>query len=125
MGLLPFLDNRKYLVRYPAYDAVGNVHVIEFLHIGFYVSGSHAFCVHGENFFLPALCHGILIFFDELRFKLPVVLTGDCHLHIPVIGVHSLFRMPIPAVISVLVAVIVFEPSFFHQIPCRAQLREG
>ena len=52
-AFLPFSDDGKYFVRNPAGRVVGYIYVIEFFHMGFYIAGSHAFCIHEKYFFLP------------------------------------------------------------------------
>ena len=106
-AFLPFPDNGKYLVRDPADCAVGYIHVVEFFHVGFYVAGCHAFCIHGKNLFLHVLRHGILVFFNELGLILTVPVARDCSIHVSIAGVHGLFGMSVAAVIRVLVPVIV------------------
>ena len=69
--------NGENLIRNPADGAVGDVYVVEFFHMGFDIPGSHALCIHGEDFFFHVLCDGVLILFDELRLIVPVAVTGD------------------------------------------------
>ena len=106
-AFLPFFHDGEYFVCDPADGAVGYIHVIEFLHVGFDISGRHSLCIHGKYFFLHVLCHGILIFFDELWFIVTIAVAGDSHLHIPVTGVHGLCRVAVPAVTGILVPVVI------------------
>ena len=106
-AFLPFPDNGKYLVRDPADCAVGYIHVVEFFHVGFYVAGCHAFCIHGKNLFLHVLRHGILVFFNELWLILAVAVARDCNIHVSIAGVHDLLGMSVAAVVRVLVPVII------------------
>ena len=99
--------NGENLIRNPADGAVGDVYVVEFFHMGLYIPGSHALCIHGEDFFFHVLCDGVLILFDELRLIVPVAVTGDSHFHVPVTGVHGLCGVAVPAVIGFLVPVVV------------------
>ena len=81
--------------------------IVKLFHMGFYVPGGHALCIHGEDLFLHVLCHGILILPDKLWLIVAVAVTGDRHLHVPVTGMHGLFGVTVPAVIRILAFIVI------------------
>lgn len=102
----------KYFARALA-GTVGYIHIMELLHVGFYITGCHALSYPQdsmrtmESIFPHVLLHGIRVFFNELKLILTVTVARDCNIHVAIAGVHGLFRIPIATVVRVLVPVIV------------------
>ena len=58
--------------------------------MAFDIIRGHSLGIHGDDLFFHILSDGILILFDDLRFKLTFPVSWDIDLHIAVTGMHGL-----------------------------------
>ena len=69
--------------------------------------------IHGDNLFFHVLSDRILIFFDDLRFKLTFSVSWNIDFHIAITGMHSLLGMTISGIIGFFVPIIILGISQF------------
>ena len=84
--------------------------------MGFNITGSHAFGIHGEDLLLNILTYAGLILFDELRGELSLAVSGDRDFNFTKAGAKVLFAMPIAAIVGifVLIVVLTIAQRFIH-----------
>ena len=75
--------------------------------MAFDIVRSHSFGIHGEDLLLHVLSDGILIFLDNLQFKLAFPVPGNVNFHVTIAGMHDLLRVPVSGIIGFLVTVII------------------
>lgn len=108
-SFLPFFHNGKNLISDPADGAVRDFDVVQFTHMAFNIICGHSFGIHGDDLFLHVLSDGILVFLDNLRFKLAFPVPGDVDFHVSIAGMHCLLRMSISGIIRFLVTIIILR----------------
>ena len=79
----------------------------------FNVAGCHALCIHGQDLFFDILTDAGLVLLQKLWFIFPFAISRYGNLHITEAGPQCLAAVPIPAVVSVLVLVIVLAVTEF------------
>ena len=94
-AFLPFFYDGKVLVCDTADGAVRNINIVQISHMAFYVTGGHSLRIHGNDLILHILGDGILVFFDDLRFKFNVTVSGNIDFHISITGMHRFTGMAV------------------------------
>ena len=75
--------------------------------MGFDISGTHPFSVHGKDLFFDILTDAGLILFQKLGFKFSFAIPGDSDFHITKAGTKGFAAVAVAAVIRFLIFVIV------------------
>lgn len=98
-AFLTSLYDRDYLVCDAASGTVLDVNTVKHPHMVPDATSSYPSCIHEDDFSLYVLADSILIFHDDLWFKLPISVPGDIRFHISMAGIHSFqgtFVMAVP-----------------------------
>ena len=100
------VDGTLYNTSFAADMVMDGIH--EYNRIDFFQRAFLPFPLHTWKVFFPPCpvlwYSGI---FYGLRLILPVPVAWGCNIHVSIAGVHGLFRIPVAAVVSILVPVII------------------